>query len=113
MPLITLEQAKDQVSVYDDEENDRLEGLINAAIGHVEQAIHRDIYEEQADVPSTANDPIVISTLKETHKASLRQACLLVLSSLHTTREADTEQELKTNPAFNALIAGFKRVPIG
>ena len=72
MQLITLEQAKDQVSVYDDEENDRLEGLINAAIGHVEQAIHRDIYEEQADVPSTANDPIVISTLKETRKASLR-----------------------------------------
>ena len=113
MDLITLEQAKDQVSVYDDEENTRIEGLIYAAIGRVEQAIHRDIYQEADDVPSTAIDPVIISTLKQTHKAALSQACLLALSSLHSTREADIEQELKNNPAFNELLSGFKRVPIG
>ena len=113
MDLITLAQAKSQLGVLDDEENEHIEGLINASIGRVEHAIARDIYQTQSDIPANSPNAIALDTLTPTHKATLQQATLLALSSLYSTREADTAQNLKDNPAFNALLSGFKYVSIG
>jgi len=113
MNLITLEHAKSQLGVLDDTEDAHIQRLINAAIARVEYATLRDIYATRTDVPETDLDPIVLDELKETHHASLQQAALLALSSLHSMREADTTQALKENPAFNAQLTGFKRVYIG
>lgn len=113
MPIVTLQDAKLQLNITDDDEDILIEPMIDAAIGMVEHALQRDIYEKTADIPVDSTTAIDFQQLKNSKKAVIEMAIKLALSTLYTYRESDIEINLSENPAFKACLSGFGGVYLG
>jgi len=113
MPIVALEIAKEQLNVTENDDDLLIQTFISAAIGMVEHATERDLYETQAEVPVDAVNIIVFSDLKQSKQAAIQAAIMLALSTLYTYRESDLDVDLSENPAFNACLSGFSPVVIG
>jgi hypothetical protein len=113
MPIISLEAAKHQLNMMEGDDDVLISTLLQAAMGMVEHAIGRDVYQILADVPNDAVNFIVFSALKKSKQAVLQAAIMLALSTLYTYRESSLEVDLSENPAFKACLSGFSDVVVG
>lgn len=113
MPIVSLEAAKSQLNVTENDDDLLIITFLNAAIGMVEHEIQLDIYEKNEEVPTNAVDFIVYSSLKKSKKAALEAAVMLALTTLYTYRESELDVDLSQNPAFKACLLGFNNVVIG
>jgi len=113
MPIVTLEDAKLQLNITDDEDDLIIDPMIGAAIGMVEHALQHDIYEKTADIPVDSTNVIDFEQLKDSKKAAIEMAIKLAVSTLYLHRESSVEVNLIENPAFNACLAGFTGVYLG
>lgn len=111
--MISLGEAKIQLNIEDDNEDDFISSLILSAQGSVEQELGIDIYHLRSEVPAEAESVIVTEELKATKVESLKMAVKLVLSTMYLHRESTTDLNLSENPAFESCIKGFRKVYIG
>ncbi len=111
--IVTLERAKQQLGIYDNDEDDAIDALILSAVALVCADLGRDVYQTAAEVPENAEAPIVLEALSPLRKASLDTAVLLMITHLHTHRERDIEAKLTTNSAYTTALKPFARVLIG
>ncbi len=113
MPIVSLSAAKGQLNITEGDDDIIIMTFINAAIGIVEHALERNLYEQEDEVPSDDASAIVYSTLKESKKSAIQAAIMLALSTLYTYRESELDVDLKKNPAFKACLSGFNTVVVG
>jgi len=113
MPIVSLEAAKEQLNVTESDDDLLIATFTSAAIGMVEHAIQRDLYETKAEVPVDAVNAIVFEDLKKSKQAALQAAIMLTLSTLYTYRESELDVDLSENPAFKACLSGFSEVVVG
>ncbi|MBD1583495.1 head-tail connector protein [Pseudoalteromonas sp. S16_S37] len=111
--LITLEMAKQQLCIGDDLDNDKVSMLIPQAIGLVVADVGRDIYQSNADVPESAEAPIILDGLSPYQLSNLQTAVLLQLGSLWVNTEADTTKNASETPAYKTAIKPFRRTLVG
>lgn len=111
--LITLNRAKQQLVIEDNEDDSKIEALIPQAIGLVVSDIGRDIYQSAIDVPENAEYPIVLDELNQYHKACLETAVLLQISSLWLSTEATSEKTASETPAYRSATRLFTRSLLG
>ena len=113
MAIITIEEAKQQLNLTDNEDDIIVYELIDVAQGVVEQELQCDIYITRAQVPAADNNAIVFDELRQSKQAALKMAVKLVLSTLYLYRESSLDVNLSANPAFKACLAGFSTVLVG
>lgn len=83
MPLITLEEAKQQCRVDGDHEDALMQTMVTAAIAYITQACNRTDLEGNAMAKSAA---------------------LLVVADLYANREAQNDGPLSQNRTLDTLI---------
>lgn len=99
--MITLDTAKYQCRIEHDDEDELLQGYINASISYAQSFLGRTLYKTA--VPSDDNNGLVFND-------SVKQACLMLIGHWYAHREAvpDAEKRIETPFAVTQLLQPYR-----
>ena len=99
--MITLDEAKQQCRIEHDDENELLQGYINASLSYSQSFLGRALY--MTAVPADDSNGLLFN-------ASVKQACLMLIGHWYAHREAvpDAEKRIETPFAVTQLLQPYR-----
>lgn len=105
MAFLTLDEIKQQTYVSDDDEDDYLTSLGDAAIERIQDYTNRTLYETQEDAGDDENALI--------WKADLKIAALMLTAHYYENREAiSSTQTYPIGEGAMSILSRYKFIPI-
>lgn len=105
MAFLTIDEIKQQTYVSDDDENDYLLALADAAIERIQDYTNRTLYETVEDA---ADDDIALIW-----RADLKLAALMLVAHYYEHREAVSgSQTYPISEGAMSILSRYKFIPI-